>query len=163
MRTLSLDLAIAHEWERIDLVREAVGRCVMAVFADEELKDALSMVCAELLENAMKYGSAGADVTLAIRDDGEALTVTVTNAIDDQSLHVGELRSRIDWLRGCANPADAYTQALAKIYAKGNVDESGLGIVRIAYEGGCLVECDTSDPRKVVVHARRPRPAGAPA
>src|SRR5581483_12300060 len=100
---LALELVVPHEWERIDLIREAVGRCAMAVFADEEAKDALSMVCSELLENAMKYGSPGADVTLSIGEDADGLVVTVSNAVDDASRHVSELRERIEWLRGCAD------------------------------------------------------------
>jgi hypothetical protein len=156
---LLLELIVPHDWERIELVREAVGGCALAVFADAELRDALSMTAAELLENAIKYG-APTDVTLSIRDEGGTLTVSVVNTIDAGSSHVSQLRERLDWLRSFADPAEAYTQALTKIYADGALEESGLGIVRIAYEGGCQVECDLSRPGLVTVQARRPRQRG---
>ena len=57
-RGLQLTLSIPPQWARIDRVRQAVGLCLAAVFSDTELEDALAMTCAELLENAIKYGQA---------------------------------------------------------------------------------------------------------
>jgi anti-sigma regulatory factor (Ser/Thr protein kinase) len=156
---LHIELDVPHEWERIDGVRESVGSAVMAAHADEELKDALAMVCAELLENAMKYGAPAAAITLTVREHDGSLTVTVRNGIDDESPHLRTLRDRVEWLRGFADPAEAYARALAEIY-EGAPREGGLGLVRIAYEGGCTVEYEL-EPRRIAVHARRALPARA--
>jgi anti-sigma regulatory factor (Ser/Thr protein kinase) len=158
---LLIALVVPHDWERIELVRTAVGACAFAVYGDDELRDALSMVAAELLENAIKYGSAHTDVELSIRDDAGALTVTVANGVDAGSPHLPKLSERLEWLRSFADPAQAYTRALTSIYGDGTIEgSSGLGIVRIAYEGGCSVECDLSRVGQVTVHARRLRQRG---
>jgi hypothetical protein len=156
---LDIELDVPHEWERIDGVRETVGSAVMAALGDEELRDALAMVCAELLENAMKYGSPTAAITLTVREHEGALTVTVQNGVDEETPHLRTLRERVEWLRGYADPAEAYTRALAEIY-EGAPREGGLGLVRIAYEGGCTVEHELLEPRRIAVHARRALPAG---
>jgi hypothetical protein len=155
-RALRYELLVPGVWERIDLVRESVARALRAAYGDPDLEDALAMVCAELLENAMKYGRAGATVQLCLADDDDgALTVTVENAIDADSHHTRALHERVEWLRGYADPAEAYTAALTQVYAAPNIDDSGLGLVRIAYEGGCRIDCDLSNPAHVVVRARR--------
>jgi hypothetical protein len=157
---LRLELVLAHDWERIDQVREAVGRCALAVFADEDVKDALSMVAAELLENAMKYGSPQSDVRLAMSEQGGEISVVVRNAIDERSPHIRHLRERVEWLHGYSDPAVAYAEALSEIYSQGALADSGLGLVRIAYEGGCRIDCDLSQAGQVIVTAHRPRADG---
>ena len=155
---IRLELVIPADWDRIDTIREGVGLCLAAVFGHGELKEALSMVSAELLENAVKYAKPGpSGIGFSLRREGERLIVAVTNVIDETiSLH--ELRERIDWLRQFADPAEAYIAALAKIYEQPPPSAgggSGLGLVRIAYEGGCQVECDTSVPGQLTVWAAR--------
>jgi hypothetical protein len=161
-RRLLLHLVLPSDWERIDSVREAVSRCAVAVFDDEELQNELAMVAAELLENAMKYGTSGNDVLLVVGEEAGTLRVTVTNAVEPDSPHLTALRNRVDWLHGYPDAAEAYQQALAEIYG-GNLDGSGLGLVRIAYEGCCAIDCDLTDLGKVTVHARRARPSGVDA
>ena len=58
-------------------------------------------------------------------------------------------------------PADAYVAALQVVYERGSEGhESGLGLVRIAYEGGCRVTCRTDGDGRVTVRASRaPRAA----
>jgi hypothetical protein len=159
---LHLDLWIPGDWERINLIREAVARCVAAVFGDVELKEALAMVSAELLENAVKYGIPGTGVNVSVHEDGESLVVDVTNQVQD-ARHVDALRHRLDWLRGFADPSEAYMAAMADIYAHAEArpqgQEGGLGLVRVSYEGGCRVDCDTSETGKITVRARCARPA----
>ena len=55
---LAIELCIPPDWERIEAVRSAVAACFAAVTRDAEVDQALAMVCAELLENALKYGRA---------------------------------------------------------------------------------------------------------
>lgn len=160
---LSLQLALPGQWELVDEVREAVRRLVSSAWGDGELADALSMASAELLENAIKYGVAGGAVDLTLTDEGEELVITVANHIDPDTRYAAQLEACLEWLHGFANPAVAYTEALQRLFAKGDAasGESGLGILRVAYEGGCQVDCDLSAAPRILVRARR-KLVGAP-
>ena len=151
---LHLDLAVPpHDWKRIDRVREAVGNCVGAVFGDPDLRDALAMVTAELLENAFKYGKTGQpDVRIRVRADDSALVISVTNAVDEASTHARILVERVAWVRAFATPLAAYEAALHDAYTDES-DQSGLGLARIRYEGGCALDCDVSTAGEVTVRA----------
>jgi len=152
---IHLDLAVPTDWTRIDQVREAVGHSVAAVFGDLELKDALAMVSAELLENALKYGRpAQGDVRISLRDDAGRLVVTVTNEVDEGSEHARLLDELVRWVREADSPLAAYEAALARtISDETEALRSGLGLARISYEGGCDLDCDTSEPGRVTVRA----------
>jgi hypothetical protein len=152
---LHLDLAVPTDWGRIDQVREAVSHCVAAVFNDGDLRDSLAMVCAELLENAFKYGKAGQpDVRVSVHLDGDQrLVVSVTNAIDENGEHVRLLSERVAWVQEFADPLSAYQAALQQAYTDESDDASGLGLARILYEGGCALDCDLSAAGTVTVRA----------
>jgi hypothetical protein len=156
---LRLDLSIPPEWSRIDPTREAVGLLVLAMFGDDDLREALAMVSEELLENAIKYCRPETTVSIAIRHADDHVVIAVTNAVDGDTLHVGLLQQRIDWIRKFASPAEAYAAAIARVYEQGQraAGEPGLGIVRIAYEGRCQLACDVSVPGEVTVKAVCPR------
>lgn len=150
---LHLDLAVPTDWRRIDRVREAVGHCVAAVFADRDLCDALAMVSAELLENAFKYGSPDqTEVRVSVRQDGDRLVISVTNAVAAGTAHARLLAERVAWVNEFGDPQRAYEAALARAYTDES-DASGLGLARILYEGGCALDCDTSTAGRVTVSA----------
>jgi hypothetical protein len=156
MEQLRLELSMAAEWERIDAVREAVGRCVAAVFGDIELQHLLGMVSAELLENAVKYGRARNGVSLSIRGDAQDLVVTVANSIEKGANHAQLLQKRLRWLRDFREPYDAYSAALQEVYDRATpaTEDFGLGLARIYYEGRCQLDCDVSQPDFISVSAR---------
>jgi hypothetical protein len=161
---IRLDLSIPPDWTRIELVRKAVGFCVWAVFGRGDLRDSLSMVSAELLENAVKYSAPDREVRLSITEEPDKLVVAVTNDVEGDG-HVTTLAQRLEWLRTFSSPADAYMAALSEVFdhkGEDRVGEGGLGIVRIAYEGGCNIDCDTSKPGQVTVRASRALPVETP-
>lgn len=162
---LRLELSFPPDPTRIEITRQAVARCVAVVWADPSFEEALAMATAELVENAIKYGATGANVVgvgiVATRGD---VVLTVSNAVDSRSQHVDALRARIAWMHGHEDARSAYLAALTHVYASGDLDsqESGLGLVRVAYEGGATVECNTETPGLVLVRARfRPQPPTA--
>lgn len=150
---IRLDLSIPSQWSRIDSVRQGISLCLSAVFGDLALKDSAAMVSAELLENAIKYGQQGG-IKLSIAEEADKLVIEVTNAIGSAS-HARALEDRIAWVRGFESASEAYLAALARVYEQSTVDQlgSGLGIVRIAYEGGCEVDCFASAPGQITVRA----------
>lgn len=161
---IRLDLSIPPDWTRIELVRKAVGFCVWAVFGRGDLRDSLSMVSAELLENAVKYSAPDRDVRLSITEEPDKLVVAVTNEVEGDA-HVTTLVQRLEWLKTFSSAADAYMAALSEVFdhkGEERAGEGGLGIVRIAYEGGCDLECDTSTPGQVTVRASRALPVETP-
>jgi hypothetical protein len=167
-KILRLDLLVPADWTGIDRVREVVVGCLGTVCRSEgdDVADALSMVSAELLENAMKYGDAGRPeilFSLALRSEPNELVVTVANSTGGDSRNLDALHSRVAWLKGFSSPAEAYVAALGDLYNRADsAVGGGLGLVRVAHEGGCTVAIDASGPGWVRVRASRPLTATTP-
>lgn len=160
VRDIYVELHIAPEWSRIDPVRQAIGLCITSVFGNNDLQDALGMVCAELLENAIKYGKPDPNGILLllrdqVRNDQQEIILSIINAVEESSHHIQVLQQRIRWIQTFDSPADAYMAALTMVYERAeSQSEGGLGLVRIAYEGGCQLECDSPSDGMMAVHAR---------
>jgi hypothetical protein len=157
MAHVRIELVFAVAWEHIDAIRKLVAIAVRAAYAGVDgLDEAVAMVSAELLENAVKYGAEGdADVRFALTGDGERLEIQVSNRAGGDLGHVDRLRDRLAWLEGFPTPADAYLAAFEERYQGASGRTSGLGLVRVAHEGGCEVSVE-SRQRDVTVRACRP-------
>jgi signal transduction histidine kinase len=160
---LALDISVPARWEGIDPMREAVGLLVQALFGDDDLRDALAMVSEELLENAVKYGRPGENLGLTVHRDQQGLHIAVTNTVDQATQHVPKLCEQIDWIHGFPSAAEAYRAAIERVYRRTDRSETGLGIARVAYEGGCVLSCDLSVPGHITVRAvRETQPKASP-
>lgn len=157
-RAFQLTMRIPADWDRIEDVRQAVSKCVLAAFGDVRFCDALGMVVSELLENAVKYGVADEPVHLAVEQTGGQVVVTVTNSVGRESRYLKTLVDHVHWIRSFDEPLMAYEAALTRAYE--TEAEGGLGIVRAAYEGGCSIDCDVETPGLVRVVARCDAPDG---
>ena len=156
---LNLDLWIPPDWKRIELVRKAVGFCVWAAFGRGDLRDSVAMVSAELLENAVKYSVPNSQVRIAISEEDGRVVVAVTNEVMVGSPNIEALKKRLDWAHAFPTPAEAYMAALSEVFDQNELapsGEGGLGLVRIAYEGGCSIDCDGDTPGQITVRALRP-------
>jgi hypothetical protein len=155
-----LERRVPRDWDGIDAIREEVARS-MAAPADQDAREAMGMIAAELLENAVKFGLARPEgIGLALTREGPDVVLVVENAVDPGSPDLKSLLDRVAWCAGFATAEAAYMAALADVYAQPSA-RGGLGIVRIVYEGGCRVSCDTTRPGLVRVSARRPLAASA--
>lgn len=150
---VNVELALPAEWGRIEPTREAVALLIKAMFGDADLETALGMVSAELLENAVKYSKPASHLRLSVHAEGARVVIAVTNPVDDASTHVEALRARFAWLANFATPADAYMAALERFSEHLKAEDRGLGIFRIAYEGGCGVDFDLSAAGEVTIRA----------
>lgn len=148
---LSLEVELRPEWHNVTRASEAVALLVLGSYGDGDLRDALAMVSAELLENAIKYADPQRLVKLAIHEDASDIVVAVTNAVV-RSEEVQRLADRLAWLRSHDDPAAAWAAALAQATSPAGA-RSGLGIVRIAHEGGSRVDYDASQPGVLTVRA----------
>ena len=147
---LSLEVELQPVWRNVTRASEAVALLVLGTYGDDDLRDAIAMVSAELLENAIKYADPQTLVRLTIHDDAKAITVEVTNAVV-QPEEIQRLAARLDWLRNQPDPASAWVEALS--LATSNPERPGLGILRIAHEGGSRVDYAVSEPGHLTVRA----------
>jgi hypothetical protein len=106
------------------------------------------MIVAELLENAIKHGTWKSDVAPAFRlrvwsgGDRHAF-VSVENPIKADS--IAEVNRIIEFIRSHASADEAYRARLLEVAANPQAGVSGLGLVRVAYEGNCTLSCKASD------------------
>lgn len=149
--SLRLDVDLQPEWRNVYRAHEAVGLLALGAYGDVDLRDAIAMVSAELLENAIKYAPPQTGVSLSIRAVHSSITVAVTNVVVAAEL-VKKLEDRVRWLQGFATAKAAYTAAIERALSSPD-DDGGLGIARIVYEAGCAIACDTSDPGRLTVRA----------
>jgi hypothetical protein len=157
---LSIRLRVPAEWSGIEPVREAVGKVLHVVCTDRDVEDAVSMVCAELLDNALRYGvpdPKGISFSLQILEG--QLVVSVSHAVAFGSPDVPRLLDRLAWVGRQADPAQAFVEALAQVGARmtdaPGDGGAGVGLARVAYMGGCRLAADTSRSDRVTVIATR--------
>src|SRR5262249_38094965 len=102
---LNLKLSVPGEWARIDRIRLAVSHAVAAVTDDEADRDAMAMVAAELLENAIKYGVADTAIELTLEHSDGVTSLVAVNSVTAGSPQPRQLLDRIAWIKGFADPA----------------------------------------------------------
>lgn len=154
----SLSLKVKPVWDEIEIVRNEATIFLTELGLGQEKVQAMAMVVSELLENAIKYGvyhSADDEIAVTVKLDGNLITTEVSNPVDDQVLpHLKALDQMIQWIRGYQDPFEAYTQRLKEISKKALNDEaSGLGLVRVAYEGQAILDFFLGDNGRVNVSA----------
>jgi hypothetical protein len=143
----SIDLPVRSEWSNVDLLRTSVQNCFTAIFSDIEGCHSLAMVTGELIENAIKYGDwTGSDEQrfhLRVWGEGRSAHVSVENPVQNGDSNAAEVLRTLGWMRNFPSPIEAYRAKLLEIAdadrAPGN---SKLGLVRIAYEGNCLLSAE---------------------
>src|SRR5262249_13265584 len=147
----SLDVPVRNEWTNVERVRIAVQNCFEAVFRDISGRDALAMVTGELVENAIKYGhwEGGAGLfRLRVWGDTNAGFVSVTNPVAPTSDGPARVAEALSFLARFPNAAEAYQARLLEVARSGK--PMGLGLARIAYEGGCVLRSEKSNENLIV-------------
>jgi hypothetical protein len=140
-----LSLKLPSDWAQIERARQDSEAFLDEHGVGRDVSQALTMVVCELLENSMKYGATGPNspqVVLEIDLENGSAIIEVSNAFDDGARpHLRRLDRRIQWIRGFQDPFEAYVERLKQV-ARRPVDdeESGLGLVRIAYEGNAILD-----------------------
>ena len=162
---LSIRLRVPADWSGIEPVREAVGKVLHVVCLDRDVEDAVSMVCAELLDNALRYGRHdGRGISFSLQILEGQLVVSVSHSVTFGSPDVPRLLDRLAWVTQQDDPEQAFVQALEQVCASGRATTapgdggSGVGLARVAYMGGCRLACDTSSSDRVTVIATRALP-----
>jgi hypothetical protein len=134
------EIVVDSDWGKMSELNEAILGYLESAKLSAEMANRYTMVACELTENGIKYGSfeaIGASIRVQIKLDGEAISVAVTNPIGEGTRsYLHELDHTIQWIRGFQDPFEAYIERMRAIsHEPLEVDRSGLGLVRITYEG----------------------------
>ena len=156
----SMKVAIKPDWDEIEAVRGQAGRFLEQRGLSANVVQSMVMVISELVENSIKYGSfpqPDSTVEIKLEAGSRMITAEVSNAVDKTSLkHLQNLDRMIQWVRGYQDPFEAYVVRLEEVSKKPLHDEeSGLGIVRIAYEGKVLLDFFVDEDSLLTVSAVR--------
>jgi len=153
-----LSLELKPDWNEIERIRNDSGLFLKAHGLSPDGVSAVTMVISELVENAIKYGTfPGAEDSISLDIDVEKGTVIVQvkNPIDESRIpYLRHLDETIQWIRGYQDPFETYIIKLRQISSKPLQDtESGLGLVRISYEGQSILDFYVSENRVLNVSA----------
>lgn len=153
-----ITMNIKPEWDNIEAVRVQSEHFLKSNKLHEDVIDAIIMNVSELLENAIKYGSFNNitnDISASIIISERDITVEVKSPVkDEDDKHFKRLDRIIQWVRGYQNPFEAYIERVKEIaHQPMNDNQSGLGIVRIAYEGQSIIDFFVNDNNIISVSA----------
>jgi hypothetical protein len=154
-RRLMIDLPVRKDWSNVELLRTVVFNCFTVMFQDADRGQAVATVTSELMENAIKYGSAGdgeaIPIQLTVVGDPAGAQVTVEHPVDPDGPEVATLMEMLAWIATRSSAADAYQERLAAFAENPPTDGgSKLGLVRIAYEGNCRLTANVVGRRLTV-------------
>ena len=145
-----LSLSLPGDVSALEQAPQQVGRFVAAQLG-EAAAQAMEMVAGELLENAVKYGQADSR-GIELRVEGAVRFIEVINSVKQEDL--ARIEQRIEWLAAQGDPQQAWLRALSEVFERG---EFGLGLARIASEGGCRISLRMVSPDRLAVRAYRLR------
>lgn len=137
----NLELTLSPGEERISLVRRFVEQYYEKVLEDEDAVARIAMTAHELLENAAKYSTNGiAHIRIEVAPNGSGHRVRLVLRNHGDADAVAHVRSAFDEMRTFDDPL-AWYQTLMRRTAKRRAG-SGLGLARIAAEGGMKLELE---------------------
>ena len=146
----SIEFKIKPDWDEIEKVRNESAEFLQSHELSDDTIHSLSMIISELIENGIKYGNfkvVANKVAVVINIDHNTVTIEVFNPVDESAfIHLSRLDRTIQWIRGYQDPFEAYVERIKEVSKKPLQDtESGIGLVRIAYEGKALLDFFVND------------------
>ena len=150
MNKRSIEFKIDPDWDEIEKVRNDSVEFLQSQDLTDDTIHSLSMVISELIENGIKYGNFKVvenKVVIVINIERNTITIEVFNPIDKSAhKHLQRLDKTLQWIRGYQDPFEAYIERLKEVSKRSLDDkESGLGLVRIAYEGKAMLDFFVGD------------------
>ena len=153
-----MKLILKPNWAELERVREKGAEFFKCQGLASETIDALVMVISELAENSIKYGDFTPTENQVVIDThmGERnVTVEVRNPVNEETYHhLRRLDRMIQWIRGYQDSFEAYVERLKEVSKRPLTDgESGLGLVRVAYEAKAILDFYVDDDATLNVSA----------
>jgi len=141
----SIQFDVKPDWDEIEKIRNESVDFLQSHGLSDDTIHSLSMIISELIENGLKYGdfkTKGTNVAVIINISTSRVSVEVLNPVDDSAFeNLAKLDKTIQWIRGYQDPFEAYIERIKEVSKKPLHDlESGIGLVRIAYEGNALLD-----------------------
>ena len=157
-----LQLQIEPQWENLEEVRNSTEKFLTAQGVDINTVHAITMVTCELTENATKYGDfaqQAAPIEIAITLKPNVIVVEVVNPAGlAAEEHLMRLDEMVQWIRGFQDPFEAYLERLKEVSGQRlDSEESGLGLVRVAYEGQSILDFYVNEKGMLAVSAMHSR------
>ncbi len=136
-----LELTLPPDWNAVHGAWSACHGMLSSSGLRDDEAYALSMVAQELLENAVKYGAAGAAVIrLRVRVGERDVTVEVESRVAEEK-GLATFGDALERLKAAPDPYQAYVERLRAAAVRGDAGgASELGLARIAYEGRCALD-----------------------
>jgi len=146
----AIDLPGTNDWDNVELLRGAVQSCVSAMFGQDDDSETVAMIVGELLENAVKYGAWGENARwfrLRVWSDQGRVHVSVESPVrSPDGPDIRRVMETISWIDTFPSAEEAYAAKLIEVAARPRGQKlSQLGLVRIAYEGNCVLRADVHD------------------
>jgi hypothetical protein len=153
----ALQKKLQPAWKEVEAMGTDTEAFLGSLGCSQDVINAVSMVCRELVENAVKYGHHGqqdeASISVSVEVGDTAITVEVKNPLGDASEEsMLRLDRTIQWIRGHQSAFEAYTEMLRRVSAQ-EEGESRLGLVRVAYEGQSVLDFYVDERSSLAVSA----------
>jgi hypothetical protein len=156
---LSFDLSIDPNPRFVSTVRRFVEEAFERLIPDPDATFRVSMTAHELLENAAKYSLSGrALLRFSARLEGEQALVNLSLINETTPAHIERLQARIEAICGAADPFQHYQKIMRESSRK--VDESGLGLARIAAEAEMMLGLEVKGSTVAIMASTRCRSTG---
>ena len=115
-----------------------------------ETVEAQIMILNELINNGKKFenpSSIESEITVFLLIEDKTITVEVRKAVEESYQgQLNELDKTIQWIRGYQDPFEPYMKKLrAKSDFSTNSEANGMGLARIAYEAGAILDFFVSE------------------
>ena len=159
--TAAVHFSVRPEWAEIDKVRDQTLAFLRQQGFGDEIIDAMTMVACELTENATKYGQFDPrrdHIDIDVMVDARFVTCEVKSPVSAaEQDNLARLDRMVQWIRGYQDPFQAYLERLKEVSVQ-NLEskESGLGLVRIAYEGQAILDFYVDEHNTLSVSATYP-------
>jgi hypothetical protein len=145
-------------WDEIENIRNKSSDFLVSQGLSNDSVHAFTMIIGELVENSVKYGkfaSTKSNVSVSINITENMIIAEVINPVDETVIpHLRKLDKTLQWIRGFQDPFQAYVERIKQISRKPFDDEfSGLGLVRIAYEGNAILDFFLNEGNQLNVSA----------
>ena len=151
-----LEIEVPIVWEYVRQVRQQVD--VALAHLDEESRSAAVMVASELLENAIKYGTAVPALgrtRVTLQYSAQQIEIRVENGLVDADSYE-RLRAIVESMRDDAACEKLYMARIQQLIDN-PFQKNQLGLYRIGYEGKFALSCNL-DKQILCMTARRNLP-----
>lgn len=143
-------VSLGDAWEELRRVRATIEEYFAS--SNEDLRSAATMVALELAENVLKHGAdRGSGLVTMAEENGEVVISSQNRVHSAQTAQA--VRQRIERIAE-KGARELYINRMLEIMQQPDANDSGLGLLRIAYEGAFQLRCEILGDR-LRIQARR--------